>query len=147
MDYPGVGPEHAWLKDLGRAEYIVATDEEALRGFRLLTQREGIIPGESLFVFPWISSLIHVVSALESSHAIWQAVQIAKTMSKEQDIVVVCSMSPFSIIRHKLKILSSVYLEEETRMLSRYPSYFQNGPTSLTGMLPLILLHKLDFSI
>lgn len=46
LDYPGVGPEHAWLKDSGRAEYVVATDEEALRGFRLLTQREGIIPGE-----------------------------------------------------------------------------------------------------
>ena len=45
LDYPGVGPEHAWLKDSGRAEYIVATDEEALRGFRLLTQLEGIIPG------------------------------------------------------------------------------------------------------
>jgi tryptophan synthase len=46
LDYPGVGPEHAWLKDSGRAEYVVATDEEALRGFRILTQREGIIPGE-----------------------------------------------------------------------------------------------------
>jgi tryptophan synthase len=45
LDYPGVGPEHAWLKDSGRAEYVVATDEEALRGFRMLTQREGIIPG------------------------------------------------------------------------------------------------------
>lgn len=47
LDYPGVGPEHAWLKDTGRAEYVVATDEEALRGFRLLTQLEGIIPGMS----------------------------------------------------------------------------------------------------
>lgn len=47
LDYPGVGPEHAWLKDSGRAEYVVATDEEALRGFRALTQREGIIPGTS----------------------------------------------------------------------------------------------------
>lgn len=46
LDYPGVGPEHAWLKDSGRAEYTVATDEEALRGFRLLTQKEGIIPGK-----------------------------------------------------------------------------------------------------
>lgn len=45
LDYPGVGPEHAWLKDSGRAEYVSATDEEALRGFRMLTQREGIIPG------------------------------------------------------------------------------------------------------
>jgi tryptophan synthase len=45
LDYPGVGPEHAWLKDSGRAEYITATDEEALRGFRMITQHEGIIPG------------------------------------------------------------------------------------------------------
>jgi hypothetical protein len=45
LDYPGVGPEHAWLKDSGRAEYVVATDEQALRGFRLCTQLEGIIPG------------------------------------------------------------------------------------------------------
>lgn len=45
LDYPGVGPEHAWLKDSGRAEYVVATDEEALRGFRMCSEREGIIPG------------------------------------------------------------------------------------------------------
>jgi tryptophan synthase len=45
LDYPGVGPEHAWLKDSGRANYVVATDEEALRGFRMITQLEGIIPG------------------------------------------------------------------------------------------------------
>jgi tryptophan synthase len=48
LDYPGVGPEHAWLKDSGRAEYIVANDEEALRGFRMVTQMEGIIPGMQL---------------------------------------------------------------------------------------------------
>ncbi|THH27045.1 hypothetical protein EUX98_g7143 [Antrodiella citrinella] len=69
LDYPGVGPEHAWLKDSGRAEYVVATDEEALRGFRLLTQQEGIIP------------------ALESSHAIWEATRMAKALPKEQNIV------------------------------------------------------------
>lgn len=46
LDYPAVGPEHAWLKDTGRAEYVSATDEEALRGFRMLTQLEGIIPGK-----------------------------------------------------------------------------------------------------
>ncbi|KDR73575.1 hypothetical protein GALMADRAFT_251317 [Galerina marginata CBS 339.88] len=73
LDYPGVGPEHAWLKDSGRAEYAVATDEEALRGFRMLTQREGIIP------------------ALESSHAIWHAMKIAPTLSKDQDLVVCLS--------------------------------------------------------
>lgn len=50
LDYPGVGPEHSWLKDSGRAEYVVATDEQALRGFRMLTQREGIIPGKFVIV-------------------------------------------------------------------------------------------------
>jgi tryptophan synthase len=45
LGYPGVGPEHAWLKDSQRAEYVVATDEDALRGFRMCTQLEGIIPG------------------------------------------------------------------------------------------------------
>ncbi|KAG8830000.1 tryptophan synthetase [Serendipita sp. 399] len=73
LDYPGVGPEHAWLKDSGRAEYIVATDEDALRGFRMCTQLEGIIP------------------ALESAHAIWGAVQVAKALPKEADIVVCLS--------------------------------------------------------
>jgi len=71
LDYPGVGPEHAWLKDSGRAEYVVATDEQALRGFRMLTQLEGIIP------------------ALESSHAIWEGVRLASTLPADQDIVVV----------------------------------------------------------
>ncbi|CAL1705252.1 unnamed protein product [Somion occarium] len=69
LDYPGVGPEHAWLKDSGRAEYVVATDEEALRGFRMLTQLE----------------------ALESSHAVWEAVRLAKTLPKDQDIVICLS--------------------------------------------------------
>ncbi|QRV99893.1 tryptophan synthase alpha chain [Ceratobasidium sp. AG-Ba] len=73
LDYPGVGPEHAWLKDSGRAEYIVATDEEALRGFRMCTQLEGIIP------------------ALESSHAVWGTVQIAKTLPKDHDVVMCLS--------------------------------------------------------
>ncbi|KAF7295367.1 Tryptophan synthase [Mycena indigotica] len=73
LDYPGVGPEHAWLKDSGRAEYTYATDEQALRGFRMLTQREGIIP------------------ALESSHAIWAGVQLAKTLPVDSDIVICLS--------------------------------------------------------
>ncbi|KIY73255.1 bifunctional tryptophan synthase TRP1 [Cylindrobasidium torrendii FP15055 ss-10] len=73
LDYPGVGPEHAWLKDSGRAEYVSATDEEALRGFRMLTQREGIIP------------------ALESSHAIWEGFARAKTMPKDSDLVICLS--------------------------------------------------------
>ncbi|SPC63256.1 probable tryptophan synthase [Ustilago sp. UG-2017b] len=70
LDYPGVGPEHSFLKDSGRAEYTAATDEEALRGFKLCTELEGIIP------------------ALETSHALWAAFHIAKTMKKDQDIVV-----------------------------------------------------------
>ncbi|TIA70923.1 hypothetical protein E3P91_02841 [Wallemia ichthyophaga] len=71
LDYPGVGPEHAHLKDSGRAQYMVADDEQALRGFRLLTQLEGIIP------------------ALESAHAIWGGAQYASTLRKE-DHVVIC---------------------------------------------------------
>jgi tryptophan synthase len=88
LDYPGVGPEHAWLKDSNRAEYIVATDEDALRGFRMVTQLEGIIPGKSFKVIskPDINGSFQ---ALESSHAIWGAVQIAKTLPKDADIVVV----------------------------------------------------------
>ncbi|PWN97027.1 putative tryptophan synthase [Tilletiopsis washingtonensis] len=70
LDYPGVGPEHAWLKDSGRAEYTVATDEEALRGFKMCTQLEGIIP------------------ALETSHALWSAFHIAGKMAKTEDLVV-----------------------------------------------------------
>lgn len=73
LDYPGVGPEHSWLKDSGRAEYVAATDEEALRGFRLCTQLEGIIP------------------ALESSHAVWEGVRRAKTLSKDTDLVICLS--------------------------------------------------------
>jgi tryptophan synthase beta chain len=70
LDYPGVGPEHAWLKDTGRAEYASVTDEEALTAFRTLTQVEGIMP------------------ALESSHAIAHAMKVAKEMDKDQFIVV-----------------------------------------------------------
>ncbi|KAH9981133.1 bifunctional tryptophan synthase TRP1 [Lactifluus volemus] len=73
LDYPGVGPEHAWLKDSGRGEYVVATDEEALRGFRLCTQLEGIIP------------------ALESSHAVWEAVRQAKMLPQDKDVVLCLS--------------------------------------------------------
>ena len=70
LDYPGVGPEHSWLKDIGRAEYVAATDEEALNAFRDLTRIEGIMP------------------ALESSHAIAHAMKIAKDMSPDQVLVV-----------------------------------------------------------
>lgn len=70
LDYPGVGPEHAWLKDIGRAKYVSVTDTEALDAFRLLTRKEGIIP------------------ALESSHALAYALKLAATMRPEQNIVV-----------------------------------------------------------
>ncbi|NPA54400.1 MAG: tryptophan synthase subunit beta [Aquificae bacterium] len=70
LDYPGVGPEHAHLKEIGRAEYITATDEEALEGFLLLSRTEGIIP------------------ALESSHAIIKGVEIAKEIGKEGIVVI-----------------------------------------------------------
>jgi tryptophan synthase beta chain len=70
LDYPGVGPEHAWLKDTGRAEYVCVTDDEALEALKTLSQTEGIIP------------------ALESSHAVAYAVKLAPTLSREQVIVV-----------------------------------------------------------
>jgi tryptophan synthase beta chain len=70
LDYPGVGPEHAYLKESGRASYVSITDEEALEGFKLLCRTEGIIP------------------ALESSHAIAYAVKLAATLPPEQAILV-----------------------------------------------------------
>nr|WP_202560352.1 tryptophan synthase subunit beta [Alcanivorax sp. DP30] len=70
LDYPGVGPEHAWLKDVGRVQYVAANDNESLAAFRELTQVEGIMP------------------ALESSHALAYARKLAQTMSPEQNIVV-----------------------------------------------------------
>lgn len=73
LDYPGVGPEHAWLKDTGRAEYVSVTDDEALDAFQRLTREEGIMP------------------ALESSHAIAHTFKLAPTMPKDQTIVVCLS--------------------------------------------------------
>jgi len=70
LDYPGVGPEHAFLKDSGRATYVSITDKEALEGFQLLCRTEGIIP------------------ALESSHAIAFAARHAATRPKEEAILV-----------------------------------------------------------
>ena len=70
LDYPGVGPEHSWLKDCGRVNYVAANDAEALDAFRALTQIEGIMP------------------ALESSHALAYAAKLAPTMDKDQIIVV-----------------------------------------------------------
>jgi tryptophan synthase beta chain len=70
LDYPGVGPEHSYWKDAGRVEYVAATDAEALAAFDLLAQKEGIIP------------------ALETSHAVHSAVQLARTMPKDAIVVI-----------------------------------------------------------
>ena len=70
LDYPGVGPEHAWLKDSGRAEYVAVTDDEALEAFHKLCRLEGIIP------------------ALESSHALAYAAKIAPHMRRDQILLV-----------------------------------------------------------
>lgn len=70
LDYPGVGPEHAYLKDIGRAEYVGITDQEALAAFHRLCRTEGIIP------------------ALESSHAVAHAIKLAPTMRPDQHILV-----------------------------------------------------------
>jgi tryptophan synthase beta chain len=70
LDYPGVGPEHSYLKEIGRVRYTYAKDEEALEAFKLLSQKEGIIP------------------ALESSHAIAEAIKLAPKMKKDQIIIV-----------------------------------------------------------
>ncbi len=70
LDYPGVGPEHAWLKDSGRAEYVAVSDDEALAAFHGLTRTEGIIP------------------ALETSHALAYAAKLAPTLRRDQTIVI-----------------------------------------------------------
>ena len=70
LDYPGIGPEHAWLHDIGRAEYVPATDDEAVQAFHYLSKIEGIIP------------------AIESSHAVAHAIKLAPTMDKDQIIVI-----------------------------------------------------------
>lgn len=70
LDYPGVGPEHAWLKDSWRAEYVAVTDDEALAAFHALCRLEGIIP------------------ALESSHAVAQAIKLAPTLGKDAILLV-----------------------------------------------------------
>ena len=70
LDYPGVGPEHAWLKDIGRAQYVAVTDGEAMEAFHRLTRTEGIIP------------------ALESSHAVAYAIRHAPTMERDRIMIV-----------------------------------------------------------
>ena len=70
LDYPGVGPEHAWLHDTGRAEYVPVTDDEAVNAFEYLSRMEGIIP------------------AIESAHAVAHAMKLAPTMGKDQIMVI-----------------------------------------------------------
>lgn len=73
LDYPGVGPEHAYLHDIGRAEYVPVTDEEAVNAFEYLARTEGIIP------------------AIESAHAVAHAMKTAPEMSRDQIIVITIS--------------------------------------------------------
>ena len=73
LDYPGIGPEHAYLHDIGRAEYVPVTDAEAVDAFEYLSRTEGIIP------------------AIESAHAFAHAQKIAPTMSADKIIVVTLS--------------------------------------------------------
>ena len=147
LDYPGVGPEHAWLKDSGRAEYVVATDEEALRGFRMLTQREGIIPGFFIYLPFSVYLLIETnLSALESSHAIWEAMKVAKTLPKDKDLVVVSHLSLYFIFISLIP-LDSAYRDEVTKTLSRFRMFYPNGLISLTGMylpMPSLVLRRRD---
>jgi tryptophan synthase beta chain len=70
LDYPGIGPEHSWLNDIGRVQYLSATDEEALSAFQLLSKLEGIIP------------------ALEPAHAIAKVIELAPTLPKDHLMVV-----------------------------------------------------------
>ncbi len=73
LDYPGVGPEHAWMKETGRAQYVSITDDEAMEGFKVLTLEEGILP------------------ALESSHAVAYILKLAPTLPRDKSVVVCLS--------------------------------------------------------
>ncbi|KNC78007.1 hypothetical protein SARC_09540, partial [Sphaeroforma arctica JP610] len=73
LDYPGVGPEHAHLKVLGRAEYVAVTDRQALEAFMLMSRKEGIIP------------------ALETSHAVYHTIKLAASLPKDQDVLLCVS--------------------------------------------------------
>lgn len=73
LDYPGIGPEHAYLHDTGRAEYVPVTDDEAVNAFEYLSKTEGIIP------------------AIESAHAVAHAIKLAPTMDKDKIIVITIS--------------------------------------------------------
>ena len=73
LDYPGVGPEHSHLRDLGRAEYVPVTDDEAVEAFEYLSRTEGVIP------------------AIESSHAVAYAMKLAPTLAKDKTLVICLS--------------------------------------------------------
>ena len=73
LDYPGVGPEHAYLHDIGRAEYVPVTDDEAVNAFEYMSKTEGIIP------------------AIESSHAVAYGMKLAKELSQDKIIVITIS--------------------------------------------------------
>ena len=73
LDYPGIGPEHAWLHGTGRVEYVAVTDDEAVDAFEYLSRTEGIIP------------------AIESAHAVAHAMKIAPSMGKDQIMVITLS--------------------------------------------------------
>ena len=73
LDYPGIGPEHAWLHDAGRAQYVPVTDEEAVTAFEYLSRTEGIIP------------------AIESAHAVAHAMKLAPALGKDKIIVITLS--------------------------------------------------------
>ncbi|RUM34452.1 MAG: tryptophan synthase subunit beta [Archaeoglobus sp.] len=88
LDYPGVGPEHAWMMETGRAEYVAVTDEEALKAFSILSKLEGIIP------------------ALESAHAVSYAIKLAKEMSRDEIIVVNLSGRGDKDLEIVMKLLS-----------------------------------------
>ncbi len=105
LDYPGVGPEHAYLKEIGRAEYITATDEEALEGFILLSRTEGIIP------------------ALESSHAVIKAVEIAKDLGKYGVVIINLSGRGDKDVQQVKNILDTdqdLYKRLEDKLRNKY---------------------------
>ncbi|BDG60633.1 tryptophan synthase subunit beta [Caldinitratiruptor microaerophilus] len=95
LDYPGVGPEHAWFRDTGRAEYVAVTDDEALAAFQLLARTEGIIP------------------ALESSHAVAYAARIAPQLPPDAIVVVNLSGRGDKDIYHVMRLLGQAGREGE----------------------------------
>lgn len=127
LDYPGVGPEHAWLHETKRGEYISATDEQALRGFRACTQLEGIIP------------------ALETSHAVWGTMELAKTLPKDANIVMVRRSLPVSLpivtpltLNPRLRPYRPCLVVATRTSRKSATSSRKSGPTASTGVsLPL----------